>query len=502
MSFATLKKSFGHDKDLPARAHHISALRRVLNGTQYDELKQEFHEEKNGSGEYIPLRKRRPSVRYPLCRLLVDDSVSLLFSGDHLPAVDCEDEATQQALARIAKDCALSQTLITAATIGSVGSVALFVRVLESVIYVDALSTEYLTPTFSPTAPDKLIKVTEKRKVRGKDLADIGYPIDADHLNVMHWFQRDFDDQAETWFVPWMVAEEQVIYRGRNAEPAKPHVPKIDAARSVDHGLGFVPIVWIRNLPGGDQIDGLPTFTAETIDVQIEIEYLLSQGGRGLKYSADPLLLIKEPAGDDDGAIMRDASNALIVGEKGDAKLVEIGGTAAQTIIEWARFLRELALEGAHGNRASAEKLSAAQSGKAMELMNQALIWLVDRLRVSYGEVGLLNLYRMIVQISNTIPLLNRDGSKIAPMDASKPLSLRWPDWYAPTSKDRMDMATTLRILVDAGIMSRETAVKAIASVYDIENLEAEMLLIKAELAERNAAIQPAGVQEKIKISE
>jgi hypothetical protein len=502
MSFRALQKTYGKDKDLPARAHQLGSLRRVLAGTQYDELKQEFHDERNGSGEYVPLRNRRPSVRYPLCRLLVDDSVSLLFSGDHLPNIDCEDEPTQEAIYQIAKDCALSQTLIEAATIGSVGSVALFVRVLESIVYVEALTTEYLTPTFNPDAPDKLIKVTEKRKVRGKDLADLGYPIPDDNLNVMHWFQREWDDQAETWFVPWMVAEEHVIYRGRNAEPTKPHVPKVDESRSVDHELGFVPIVWIKNLPGGDQIDGLPTFTPETVDVQIEIEYLLSQGGRGLKYSADPLLLIKEPAGDDDGDIVRSASNALIVGEKGDAKLVEISGSAAQTIIEWARFLRELALEGAHGNRASAEKLSAAQSGKAMELMNQALIWLVDRLRVSYGEIGLLNLYRMIVDISNKIPLLNRDGSKIAPMDATKPLSLRWPDWYAPTSKDRMDMATTLRILVDAGIMSRQTAVKAIASVYDIEDMAAEMVLIKAEMAERNAALQPAGVQEKIKVTE
>ena len=33
-----------------------------------------------------------------------------------------------------------------------------------------------------------------------------------------------------------------------------------DAARTVRHGLGFVPIVWIRNLPGGDEIDGACTF--------------------------------------------------------------------------------------------------------------------------------------------------------------------------------------------------------------------------------------------------
>lgn len=500
MSFQTLKKTFGQDRDLPPRTHAMDSLRRVLEGRQYDELTQEFHEEESG-GQYVKLRERRPSVRYPLCRLLVEDSVSMLFSGDHLPNIDCEDTQTQESLYQIAKDCTLSQTLIKAAMIGSVGSVALLMRVLESVVYVDALPTEHLTPEWNPKAPDQLLSVTEKRKAKGKDLRAAGYTIADDDLNTVYWFQRVWDDQADTWYEPWPVESPRTIQTLTPIDLA-PHKPKVDTTRTTEHNLGFVPIVWIKNLPGGDAIDGLPTFTPETIDVQIEIEYLLSQGGRGLKYSADPLLLIKEPAGDDDGAIVRSASNAMVVDKDGDAKLLEINGTASQTIIEWARFLRELALEGAHGNRASAEKLSAAQSGKAMELMNQALIWLVDKLRVSYGEVGLLSLYRMLVTTSNKIKLLNRDGSPIPPMNEKQRIALRWPDWYAPTAKDRSDLATTMRIMVDAGIMSRETAVKVIAGVYDIEDVQAELELIKAEMAARNAALQPAGVQEKIKITE
>jgi len=37
------------------------------------------------------------------------------------------------------------------------------------------------------------------------------------------------------------------------------------------------------------------------------------------------------------------------VSEKGDARLLEIGGTAAAAVIEYVRTLRELALEGIHG---------------------------------------------------------------------------------------------------------------------------------------------------------
>ena len=60
--------------------------------------------------------------------------------------------------------------------------------------------------------------------------------------------------------------------------------------------LGFVPMVWIRNLPSGtDDVDGECTFEA-AISTIMEMDYQLSQAGRGLKYASDPTLLIKEPA--------------------------------------------------------------------------------------------------------------------------------------------------------------------------------------------------------------
>jgi hypothetical protein len=52
------------------------------------------------------------------------------------------------------------------------------------------------------------------------------------------------------------------------------------------------------------------------------------------------------------------------------------------------RVLREAALEAMHGNRTMADKLSASQSGRAMELMYQALVWLAGHLRHSYGGNG------------------------------------------------------------------------------------------------------------------
>jgi hypothetical protein len=113
--------------------------------------------------------------------------------------------------------------------------------------------------------------------------------------------------------------------------------------------------------------------------------------------------------------------------------------------------------------------------------MNQGLIWLADNLRVSYGG-ALLQLAQMIVRASALYPLQVR-GEATDPLDATAALSLRWPRWYPPDAPDRMSDATTLTTLVQGGLLSRETAVKSISDVYDIDDLPAELARIDAEQA-------------------
>lgn len=465
--FKTIKAKIPRDKDYPQRQFDIDVLTRVLNGELYDVLQHGFNEERvDGVGEYIPLRDRRPSVRYALCAIVVSDSVSMLFSEGHFPTVYCDDEPTRETLADIIKESQINALMIDAATIGSVGSVAIFMRVLEKRLFFTACNTQYLTPFWKKTAPDTLEKVVEKYKVKGADLAELGYTIANDDLHVDFWFQREFDADNETWFMPWKVGSKYPLTK--------------DAKNSTSHKLGFVPIVWVRNLPGGNDIDGKCTFPTESIDAQIEIDYQLSQAGRGLKYSSDPTLLIKEPGIDNDGTLVKGGGNAIVVGADGDAKMLEIDGTASEAVINYVKTLREFALESAHGNRSNADKLSAAQSGRAMELMNQSLIWLADRLRISYGEGALVSLVKMIVAASEKYPLVV-DGKPIAALKADEKITLRWPNWYAPTFADKQSESLTLGVLRDKQLISQETAVQSLADSYDIEDVQAELSRIKAE---------------------
>jgi Phage portal protein, SPP1 Gp6-like len=465
--FQTICDHIPTDPDMPLRARRLDILRRVLDGTLYEVLPYDFHEERTSAGDYIPLRLRRPSVRYTLPRIVTEDSVALLFSEGHFPTIDSPDRTVRETLAAIAKTVRLNEVMTDAALRGSIGSVALLLRILQGRPFVTAMDTVNLTPVWRPDAPDTLASVTERYKLPASAFVAAGYTLP--DTGGTYWFTRSWDDKTETWFLPQSVTD--------------PGPPTPDATRSITHNFGFVPIVWVRNLPGPswttDPADGACTFRA-AIETSIEIDYQLSQAGRGLKYSSDPTLLIKEPAGIE-GDLIRGAGNALIVSEHGDARLLEIGGTAAAAVIEYVRTLREFALESVHGNRSDASRLSAATSGRALELMNQGLIWLADNLRISYGEGALLSLARMILRAGFQYKL-RIGGTNVADLDPEVPLSLIWPRWYPSTADDRQHDAQTLATLRGANLISTETAVKSLADTYDVEDIPAELARIRAGL--------------------
>ena len=467
MDWIALRATMPWDRDFAERTARLLAFEAVLEGRQYDDLPYPFSTERSGGGEYIPLSSRRPSVRTGLCRVVVDDSVSLLFSEGHFPAIMARTARTMVAVQQLVKETALNETMLLAATRGSVGSVAILFRLVDARPFFDVLSTAYLTPEWARDDSRRLVRVTERFKVGGAALNAQGYSLDP---RGKYWFKRVWDESSEKWFLPLSVDTTSL---------QDSHDPE----RSVEHGLGFVPIVWVRNLPGGaaNGVDGACTF-ASAIDTVVETDYLLSQAGRGLKYGSDPTLVLKDGGNGFGGDRVGGAATALVLPPEGDAKLLEINGNAAAAVLAHVKELRAIALESVHGNRVSPDRVGAAQSGRAMELMCQGLIWLADRLRVSYGEGALLSLLRLVCLASERLPGgIEVMGERYRGLDASG-LGLRWPAWFAPSFADRQAQASTLATLVDAGIMSRQTASLVVGDNYDIEDSAAEAARIAEDM--------------------
>ena len=456
---------------LSDRAFDLYIYDLILQGKIYDVLEYPFYQEYQGSENsvYIPLQQRRPSVKVNICKKVVDDSVSLLFSEGHFPKIHTADKDTRDALQLVAKHKKLNEVMIEAAFWGSIGSVAIWVGVLDKELFFRPMKSVYLTPEFDNEMNQNLVSVTEKYQVSGADLVLAGYPVADKDLEEPHWFMRIWNATEEVTYKPWKVSDES----------------KEDFKLTIDnvtkHNLGFVPIVWIKNLPGGDLVDGQCSFS-DGIDLMIENDYQLSQCGRGLRYSADPTLLIKAEGGlATDDEIVKSSDRALVVGEDGDAKLLEIAGSAAAAVDKHVRNLREFALEVMHGNRVNTDKLSVAQSGKAMEMMNQDLIWLSDKLRTTYGEGGLISLLKMTLKIlaKNKISI---NDKPLPPVNPNEEITLVWNPWYSYTPDDMQKMAVALGVLTEKGLLSRETAVRSLQHEFDFEDVDMELKQIDSDV--------------------
>ncbi|GBR07006.1 phage portal protein [Acetobacter oeni LMG 21952] len=352
-----------------------------------------------------------------------------------------------------------------AAVMGSVGSVAILIQAVDSELVIEIKRTCFLEPTFSLFDVRKLLRVREQYIVDADGLLRAGF---GDHPPGNYWFTRDFTENETIWYQPVRLDSP---LRGEDGLMR-------DDVRSVSHGLGVVPIVWIKNLPGTDpgSPDGKCTFAAG-IDTMIDADYLLSQTVRGLRYSADPTMVLSADEYQLPGMmpqqIPKDASHAISLPQGGEAKLLEINGTGAAASLNMWEALRALALEAMHGNRAHGDRVTAAQSGRAMELMCLGLTWLTGRLRRSYGEFGFVSVLNLICRISQVVPELNIGGKFHGPIEAGN-ISLVWPPWFEPTFGDMQTMANAVQAARSANAVSVDTAIRMMRPATHVQHVGEE----------------------------
>jgi hypothetical protein len=113
-------------------------------------------------------------VRTGLCRTVVDDAVSLLFSEARFPTIHSRNERLRGAAQALVTESALCELMNEAAVKGSIGSVAILMRILGGRVFFEVMDSIYLTPIWNPQAPDTLLRVTERYKVKGAELAALG----------------------------------------------------------------------------------------------------------------------------------------------------------------------------------------------------------------------------------------------------------------------------------------------------------------------------------------
>lgn len=449
------------------RYKQLDFLERFLTGKAYDHLSYPFYQEvqETGRKDYIPLRERRPSVIYNIPKIVVSRSVSMLFAGNHWPKIYSNESDVTDFFQDLTDKTNLAGTMLDAAYWGSLGSVAVLFSIVNGKVLYEVWNAKYCKPIFAEDR--ELLSLTIFCVTDGWELEASGFEVPQEFINDKFFYIKKY------------TTTEEIIYEPVRCEDYDPK-DTLKPQTEIKHDLGFVPGVWIRNYPISQGIDADSTF-CDILNIVVEIDYQLSQTGRGLKYNADPQLLIKEPPGDEqqyglfDGTSaapkVRSTSNALFVGEGGDAKLLEISGQGQKAVIEFVKLLRQYALEIARGSRKEPEKSYGNMSGRAMEILEEDLISFAAVLRISYGDQGLKPLLIKIAKAAKKIGLVSFN-----PDSPDFSLNFIWGNWFDPTPSDLLQTEQASDIAVKSRRLFMSEARALSAAMWGVGHSDVEVM--------------------------
>lgn len=481
------------------RFKRLDAFERLLDGTIYEHLTDSFAKEKGPNGQYVPLLQRRPSIKYGLAKVVVDQHAAMTFGEAHFPHIRCiqpmektQSEAqktTEAACAALIRVMNLPAIMQAAVRRGSIGSAALVAKILpDGTPHVDVVSGKNAKPRQSSGSYQKLDGLERIWSCDGETLFELGYDIKKEDRASNWWLRISIDKRSWIWYLPMKDSDYRNI--GEQNERGQTIRWIEDPERSGTHGFEgqYAPTVWVRNLlVGDDALDGYCTFS-EIADSCIAIDYLLSQGGRGLRYSMDPLLVIKsgelgsaaldlarQQSGSND--IVKTAGVLPLKGDHADAKLLEITGRGFEASREFLKQLREFCLETAGGLKSDNETSNSAQSGRAIEMHYQIVIFFIERLRVCYGDNGLLPLLRILLPALQSGAIDLGDGADWSKIDLKTPLSLVWPNWRKATGIDLFNEVQAM-VLAAGGstqapvaLINPDRASRLIAQELDLDDV-------------------------------
>jgi hypothetical protein len=479
VAFTDLAKNVDVEQGASDRYKLLTALESMLDGSFYDKIKtlqHKFEEEFDGSGDYVPMRDRRPSLKYNLAHLLFSQTQGELFGDEMFPVVQCfkgkerepdAEKAIGDLLELLDFDILMPQIFEE----GQPGSCAVILRTTAAEMpYYDIQPGKFCEPVYLPADPLTMavLKIT--------------YPIGKEQLMELYTEEeiraRDIDVDQTYWFRITIDAHEEKTYHALRADDfsrlgekrSDDSVIAFEQRKAVPHKHGCVPAVFVKNLIGKQKcLDG-PAMWWPIVDICIGADYELSQEDRGLRYAADPMLFLKQgdlfnqaqslPAGDEangeaavrdgDGSIVRGPTQ-ILRGE--DAKLIEMEASGMAELREFVAQLREWALEVVGGMKSDAANEKAAQSGAALQQLRKPLMLLVSRQRKAYGKGCLLPL------VSLTVDALRKgicrvDGFEVDSIPEGARFKLDWPSDEQLLGQDLLYTVQGLQLAAGGTVMA------------------------------------------------
>lgn len=472
------------------RSRRFSRASQFYWGNQYEDL-YDWEDD-------VALEKKKPKVHIRLVKDAVDDAAAHLFGEGQKPEFSVEKlpgdieinngeegeenenkkrlDEINSILSDLMKGSGLDDELLEIARLGNLhGTVAVGFHVFDDRVDVEVIKVADTKPTFGRDDRRRAVEL------------DIGFrellELDERWLEV----QEDRDTGEEKryhhrriWKPNEIVEFKPIEEEGREVEDAEQLDWTVDPERTVEHELGFVPAVWIQNLPVSGDIDGQAIVEEPERKIEEEINYTLSQTGRALRYNQEPQPVFKDVRNFDyKSPVKRSADQVLSIESTKDgnaeADLLELQGAGVGQVKEYVSKLRDFFRAITRSTRQDPEKKGQAISGAALKRLLRPLLMLIGQERGQYGP----KISRLLEKMLEALT-----GEKYT-------VSASWPDIVKLTPQDKLQVVQIAMSAKRSGLVTKQKAVELIAPLFGVEDVVEFM----EELEEEEAFEQSGGTQ-------
>lgn len=447
------------------RSKELDLFDQYYEGKQYDHLP-DWNEANDSGGDYVPIRKRRPRINYNFARRIAATFASKLVGEAVFPRLTIEDDETSQEFLNAVKKIAHLERVLPQAMRHMAISGAVLIRFRMNSLgapKLEIFNSKYCYPEFDDDG--ELSRVVIRYTFFDQaDKDEYGKPVEK-------WYQLELGTASDILY------DTPAVGRGD-------HMPTFQISEQVDHNLGFVQAEWFRTNEDKHKIDGESLLCGGILSLIDEMNYNISQSSQAIAYSQEPQVTISGMSEDEVDELVKSSSKAWNLGRDGKASFMEANLSGVERANEFRDKVRQGIQEVTRVIMQDPEKMVAhAQSGKAMEVLNEPLVDLVMEVRSVFEE----RLTSLLTKLMMTFIKLNAEGKSVAlgmPPDyvpASLNISVAWPPVFAPTIEDIRTKVAVYVQATNAQIISRESALRILARDLGIENIEEEMAKIASQ---------------------
>ena len=448
--------------------------------------------------DMVPLEHRKPDVQVHLVREVVTGFTDMMFGDEQEPILSVkDDDATTEWIGNMAKASSYWHTWGEVRNLaGAMGSAALTFKFLNGRLMLEEHDPRWCTPVVTDQTIGDCSSLEIKYMYPIEMLDEKGGGI----VEVWHWYRRVIDTASDTTYLPALV------------DPENPIVWSPDPEKTVHHGLGFFPGVWVQNTKSVGRLDGDPDCKGVFDNAEMN-DRLLTQAATGAVHNADATLHVAT-----NDAKLRDlkkgSDNAIRTEQGGAVGYVEMSGSGTKAAVEVyqeidtlsLRATRYVRLQDREGGNMTAEEVRrrcgpmiASVKKRRTHWTQTAILPATEKIIRATRQLGerqtvdpvtghVLTRTTVAMPLPQAMASGDIDNQSIDAIDAV--IDVRWPPVIAPSPVDAQAAAGAASTARQAGIIDRRSAIEYIAGSFGIDDVAAVADAIDLELAAKSQALE------------